>query len=93
MIPFHFEGIRDVSKWLQRMREPMEQIYGVDNFQALWSNWVDAFIRLYKENNGDICQNELRQIQAETLIIHGTKDPMLAAEHIPYLRKHIKLNE
>lgn len=92
-IHFNSKGIRDVSKWSKRMREPMEQLYGVDQFPILWSNWVDAFIRIYHENNGNICRNELKEIVAPTLIVHGTKDPMIAAEHIPYLRKHIKQNE
>lgn len=75
------------------MREPMQDMYGVDGFQRLWSNWIDGFVALSAANNGNICRDEVSQIQARSLIVHGLKDPMIAAEHVPYLRKHIKHNE
>lgn len=75
------------------MREPMEKVYGVDYFQQLWSEWIDGVIRLYEKNNGDICKGLLADIKAKTLIVHGAKDPMVLAEHIPYLRKSIPTNE
>lgn len=75
------------------MREPMEQVYGVEYFPKLWSAWVDGFQKLYDANSGNICKDELHKIQAETLILHGLKDPMIASEHIPFLRKAIKSNQ
>lgn len=81
-----------MSKWSAKMRAPMEKLYG-DHFPQLWSAWIDAMLEIYKQNNGDICKNELSAIRAKTLIVHGCKDPMVAAEHIPYLRKHIKNSE
>lgn len=86
-------GIRDVSKWSAKMREPMEKVYGVDYFPQLWSEWIDGMLNIYKINNGDICKTELNRIQAKTLILHGAKDPMVAAEHIPFLRKSIQNSE
>lgn len=71
----------------------MENVYGAENFQQLWSDWIDGFKQLYEKNQGNICKEELPRIQAETLIVHGAKDPMIAPEHPPYLRKHIKNNE
>lgn len=71
----------------------MEKIYGADGFARLWSDWVDVFVRILKEKNGDICSAELKKIMAPTLIVHGAKDPMIAAEHIPFLLKHIKNTE
>lgn len=68
----------------------MEKLYGVDRFPILWSEWIDAMLRLYKGNNGDICKNQLPLIEAKTLILHGAKDPMILSEHIPFLRKSIK---
>lgn len=83
------EGLRDVSTWSAKMREPMEAIYGVENFPKLWSAWVDAYINFNKKRGGDICKTEVNQIEAPTLILHGKKDPVIDGEHIPYLRKHI----
>ena len=79
-----------MQKWSQKMREPMEKVYGPENFARLWSNWVDVFLNIYKENQGEICKSYLPKIKAETLIVHGAKDPMIAAEHVPYLAKNIK---
>lgn len=87
-----FKGIRDVSKWSQKMREPMEKMYGAE-FPQLWSDWIDGMLQIYRENDGDICKNELKAIRAKTLIVHGAKDPMVAAEHIPFLRNSIKNTE
>lgn len=75
------------------MREPMEKVYGIECFAQLWSEWIDGMLNIYKQNDGNICKNELAQIQAKTLILHGAKDPMIAAEHIPFLRKFIRNTE
>uniref|UniRef100_A0A0A1WSN3 Valacyclovir hydrolase n=1 Tax=Zeugodacus cucurbitae TaxID=28588 RepID=A0A0A1WSN3_ZEUCU len=82
-------AIRDVQKWSPRMREPMEKVYGVEGFSKLLSAWVDAVVAIYKERKGDFCSTEVTQIKAPTFILHGKKDPMVAAEHIPYLRERI----
>uniref|UniRef100_A0A182JNJ9 AB hydrolase-1 domain-containing protein n=1 Tax=Anopheles christyi TaxID=43041 RepID=A0A182JNJ9_9DIPT len=85
-----YEGIRDVSKWSARMREPMEQVYGVDDFPKLWSAWVDGLLRIYHERKGDICSGKLKHIKAPTLVVHGAKDPMIIPDHVPYLLNNIK---
>uniref|UniRef100_A0A0K8W8L2 Valacyclovir hydrolase n=1 Tax=Bactrocera latifrons TaxID=174628 RepID=A0A0K8W8L2_BACLA len=82
--------IRDVQKWSQRNRETMEKVYGVEGFPKLWSAWVDAVVAIYKERKGDFCCTEVTQIKAPTFILHGKKDPMISAEHIPYLKELIK---
>jgi valacyclovir hydrolase len=84
-----YDGIRDVSKWSARMREPLEKLYGAEYFKTKWAEWVDTFKAIHKEKNGDLCKKFLKQITAETLILHGEKDPMLAKEHVPYLLQHI----
>uniref|UniRef100_A0A182PMZ4 AB hydrolase-1 domain-containing protein n=1 Tax=Anopheles epiroticus TaxID=199890 RepID=A0A182PMZ4_9DIPT len=85
-----YEGIRDVRKWSARMREPMEQVYGVDHFPKLWSAWVDGLLRIYHERKGDICSGKLKHIKAPTLVVHGAKDPMIIPDHVPYLLNNIK---
>lgn len=84
-----YNGIRDVSKWSVKMREPLEKLYGKEYFKTKWENWVDTFKDIYEEKNGDLCKKYLQHIKAETLILHGEKDPMLAKEHVPYLLQNI----
>lgn len=84
------KAIRDVQKWSPRMREPMEKVYGVEEFRKLWAAWVDAAAAIYKDCKGDFCCAEVNQVKAPTFILHGKKDPMIAAEHIPYLRERIQ---
>nr|CAD7425163.1 unnamed protein product [Timema monikensis] len=85
-----YESIRDVSRWSERMRAPLVALYGEEYFQNTWSRWVDTFVSLYRERQGDICKDCLPLIQCRTLIAHGMKDPMIAPEHLNYLLKHIK---
>lgn len=70
----------------------MERVYGVDGFPKIWSGWIDAMLNLYAINNGNICKDEVKNIEAQTLILHGVKDSMVAPEDIPFLRKAIKSN-
>lgn len=76
------------------MRQPMEELYGKEDFAQLWSNWIDGMIQLANATpDGDICKKDLSKIQAQTLIVHGAKDPMIASEHVPFLLKSIKQSE
>lgn len=74
------------------MRESMEQVYGVDGFPKLWSDWIDAMLNLHRTNDGSICKDDVQHIKAKTLILHGLKDSMVAPEHIPFLCNTIKSN-
>ena len=84
------EGVRDVGKWSQRMREPMEATYGVDYFPVLWSEWCDAYKAIYEKKEGDIVKSRLDKIQCPTLIIHGDKDVMVDPVHPDHMRDNIK---
>lgn len=84
-----YDNIRDISKWSAKMREPLEKLYGAEYFKETWENWVDTFKKIYKEKNGDLCKEFLTKIKAETLILHGEKDPMLAKIHVPYLMENL----
>ncbi|XP_055902589.1 valacyclovir hydrolase [Eupeodes corollae] len=83
------EGMRDVSTWSQRMREPLEKLYGPERFAEIWSEWIDAMLEFFKQRNGNFCREDIEKIVVPTLILHGVKDPMIAEEHIPYIRKRI----
>lgn len=88
-----YENIRDVNKWSPRMRKPMENVYGKEGFAKLWSDWVDALIKIYEQQSGNLCKELLQKITSPTLIVHGAKDPMIVAEHVPYLLNNIKNSE
>ena len=38
----NIDQVSDVSKWSERMRKPMEEMYG-DSFPSLWSGWCQAY--------------------------------------------------
>eukprot|EP00794_Sanderia_malayensis_P006528 gene6528-7270_t len=83
--------VRDLSKWSERMRAPLEATYGKDKLQGLWSNWMDAFFSFkQRSEDGDICKTYLSQINTPTLVVHGAKDSMVAAFHPVYIHENIK---
>ena len=85
-----FEKTRDISNWSQRMREPMEKIYG-DSFQTLWSDWINGLTAIYeKRKNSDLCLEEVKRVQCPTLIVHGAKDSMCPQFHAEYLHQKIR---
>ncbi|XP_033625771.1 valacyclovir hydrolase-like [Asterias rubens] len=85
-----YEATRDISKWSKRMRAPMEEMYGAENFQKLWSGWIDGVQNIMVENRTDACMDDCRQITCPTLIIHGEKDAMVPSEHPLYLNQNIR---
>ncbi|XP_015430846.1 PREDICTED: valacyclovir hydrolase [Dufourea novaeangliae] len=84
-----YQKYRNVDTWSEKMRAPMIAIYGEEYFRKTWSDWVEAFSRISKKQNGDLCRDMLPKIQCPTLIVQGSKDPMVVAEHPLYLQKHI----
>lgn len=88
-----YKNIRDVNKWSEKMRLPMEQVYGKEGFAKLWSEWVDTLIDIFDKRGGNICKEFLPNIKCPTFIVHGAKDPMIAPEHVPYLENNIKATE
>ena len=88
-----FEKTRDISNWSQRMREPMEMIYG-DSFQSLWSDWLDSMREIYeRRKGGDLCLEEVKLVKCPTLIVHGAKDVMCPQFHAEYIHKEIRDSE
>ncbi|XP_007423930.1 valacyclovir hydrolase isoform X1 [Python bivittatus] len=85
-----YNAIRDVSKWSEKARKPMEEMYGHEYFSKTCSAWVDGISQFMHKSDGDICQPLLPHIKCPTLIIHGEKDPLIPRFHPEYLHKHIK---
>ena len=55
----NIEKVSDVSKWSERMRKPMVEMYG-DSFPSLWSRWCQAYRvepeLLSSSKSGDCCR-------------------------------------
>lgn len=88
-----FEKVRDTAAWSSAMRKPLEQIYGTDTLQKLWSKWVDAMKNIQVQRNGDLCIQECKKVVCPTLIVHGAKDAMCPQFHAEYLNEHIKKSD
>ncbi|XP_028045703.1 valacyclovir hydrolase [Monomorium pharaonis] len=84
-----YKNIRDINKWSEKMRTPMIKVYGEDYFRKMWEDWIDGVLRLYENQDGDICKGVLSKIKCPTLIIHGAKDAMVLPEHPTYLKQNI----
>ena len=50
----------------------------------------DAYKSIYEEKGGEICEKNLGDIKAPTLILHGDKDPMVDQVHPVCLNEKIK---
>ncbi|XP_030626521.1 valacyclovir hydrolase [Chanos chanos] len=85
-----YDAIRDVSLWSQRMRQPMEEMYGSQYFRHTWESWVDGISQFLKNPRGSICCELLPLIRCPTLIVHGGKDPMVPSFHPQYLLQNIQ---
>ncbi|XP_070816691.1 valacyclovir hydrolase isoform X2 [Chaetodon trifascialis] len=85
-----YNVVRDVSNWSVKMRKPMEELYGAQDFRKIWEAWVDGVAQFATRPEGSICMEFLPLISSPTLIIHGERDPMVPNFHAQYLLKHIK---
>uniref|UniRef100_A0A8D0CIV9 Biphenyl hydrolase like n=1 Tax=Scleropages formosus TaxID=113540 RepID=A0A8D0CIV9_SCLFO len=85
-----YNGIRDVSRWSERMKKPMEDMYGPEYFTQTWKAWVDGISQFAQRPDGNICRDLLPLISCPTLIIHGEKDPVVPDFHPRYLLQHIR---
>ncbi|KAG7488344.1 hypothetical protein MATL_G00034040 [Megalops atlanticus] len=84
-----YNAIRDVSTWSERMRKPMEDMYGARDFAKIWEAWVDGISQFAQRPDGSICRELLPLISCPALIVHGEKDPMVPGFHPQYLLQHI----
>ncbi|XP_076132691.1 valacyclovir hydrolase [Alosa pseudoharengus] len=84
-----YNSVRDVSRWSERMRRPMEEMYGAEYFRNTWGAWVDGISQFTHNPRGSICMELLPQISCPTLVVHGQKDPMVPSFHPQFLSEHI----
>ncbi len=84
-----YEKIRGIETWNPKMKDPLLKTYG-PSLQEMWSNWIDCIKRIYLEREGDLCKEDLSKIKCPTLIVHGTKDPLVPGFHPRYLKDHVR---
>ncbi|KAF6107663.1 biphenyl hydrolase like [Phyllostomus discolor] len=82
-------GIRDVSKWSEKIKKPLETLYGYEYFAKTCEKWVDGIKQFKHLPDGNICRHLLPLIQCPTLIVHGEKDPLVPRFHADFIHKHV----
>ncbi|XP_053321962.1 valacyclovir hydrolase isoform X2 [Spea bombifrons] len=85
-----YDAVKDVSNWSDKMRKPMEDLYGEEYFVKTFKAWVDSMSNFASRPGGNICQHLLPFIECPTLIIHGLKDAMVPLFHAHFLHQQIK---
>ncbi|XP_078038004.1 serine hydrolase BPHL [Augochlora pura] len=84
-----YKSSRDFDSWSEKRRAPMIAVYGEDYSRKMWADWVDACVRIYEKQNGNLCKELLPKIRCPTFLLHGAKDRTVLAEHPIYLKQHI----
>ncbi|XP_053520092.1 valacyclovir hydrolase isoform X2 [Artibeus jamaicensis] len=84
-----YQGIRDVSKWSEKTKKPLETLYGYEYFAKTCEKWVDGIKQFKHLPDGNICRHLLPLIQCPTLIVHGEKDPLVPRFHADFIHKHV----
>ncbi|XP_029446408.1 valacyclovir hydrolase [Rhinatrema bivittatum] len=85
-----YNDVRDVAKWSEKMRKPMEDMYGMEYLAKTWDAWVNGIGQFARNTDGNICRHLLPTIVCPTLIVHGQKDAMVPSFHPEFLHRHIK---
>ncbi|CAG0887444.1 unnamed protein product [Darwinula stevensoni] len=83
------EKVRDIDTWSPKMRAPMENMYGKDHFRSMWNGWVELMGDIFVSCRGDLCKHDLKGISCPTLVVHGSKDPLVPDEHPQFIHKNI----
>ncbi|XP_024408085.1 valacyclovir hydrolase isoform X3 [Desmodus rotundus] len=85
-----YQGIRDVSKWSEKTKKPLETLYGYEYFAKTCEKWVDGIKQFKHLPDGNICRHLLPLVQCPTLIVHGEKDPLVPRFHADFIHKHVR---
>ncbi|XP_069484446.1 valacyclovir hydrolase-like [Ambystoma mexicanum] len=85
-----YNAVRDTSKWSEKMRKPMEDIYGSEYLAKTFDAWVEGMAHFSKNPYGNICRHLLPFIECPTFILHGQKDSLVPSFHPEFLHQQIK---
>lgn len=75
---------RDTSTWNPEALEFYSKVYGDTKFSDLWRKYVDFIISTLEVPEYFDIQDRLKQIKCPTMILHGSKDPIVNYQ------KHVK---
>ncbi|CAI6349683.1 unnamed protein product [Macrosiphum euphorbiae] len=84
-----YEKIREIHSWSEATRLPRLEIYCEEYMSNTWSGMIDAYWKILKDDDGDVCRDVLAKINTPTLILHGAKDVIVPVEHGVYLHENI----
>ena len=83
-----YAATADLSTWSERMRAPLEAVYG-DDLQRIWTDWNAAMVTYLERHNGNLIEHHLKSIKCPTLVLHGERDPMVPPHHPRHLVRAI----
>ncbi|KAJ7395026.1 Valacyclovir hydrolase [Pitangus sulphuratus] len=69
-----YNGIRDVSKWSEKVRKPLEEMYGHNYFAKTCEAWVDG-ISHFAENS-DVCGEDYSEavVPLQSMKVNGSAE-------------------
>ena len=85
-----FVAIENLSNWNPAVLNRLNTYYPLDVIQRLWSAWVRGLTRLADERGEDIYQDNLAKVECPTLLMHGSRDPMITVHHAEFIKKHLR---
>lgn len=90
MAVIFIQDFRDIKNFPQVILDTNLTVYDEDYFKRMWVKMLDAMTRIYKEEDGNICREEVKLVQCPTLVLHGIKDQWILKFHPEFLTKNIK---
>ena len=81
-----FVAIESLSSWNREFLNRVTTYYPLDVLQRLWSAWVRGVTRLADERGKDIYQGNLARVECPTLLLHGSRDPLISVHHVEIIK-------
>ncbi len=82
-----FDAIRKIETWQPRAAQAMREIYG-EELDRLWADYVDGLETIYAMG-GDLYKSLLPKVLCPTLILNGSKDPLVPPVHSELIHRRI----
>lgn len=80
---------KNPRSWPKKVQETMDQAYGSEYWRKTWAGWYDV-MRELNTRGGDAQLGEIQSIACPTLILHGSKDPLISSFHPHALHRRLK---
>ena len=85
-----FVAIESLSAWNEEVLSRVTAYYPLDVMQRLWSAWVRGVTRLADEWGEDIYQGSLARVKCPTLLMHGSRDPLITVHHAEIIKANVR---